>query len=286
MPPGESFDERVFAAAAALAERGVSAPHALFFLGTGAGVLPGRLEEARRLPLSLAPGVPAAWGEALLHYGELNSLPVWVIEDAPADADDGEPAWAAAFPVWLAAAAGAVSLIHTAAGSALDLGADSLALGTLALVSDHLNLSGATPLIGLGKTRLGPMFPDQTMLHDQRLRAQALALCRRLGLAAREVVAVGTLGPAIETPAERRWFARAGGAVSVQRLATTLLAAAHAGLGALCVVAVTHAGDGPVDIGQAASISAELAPALDDLLVELARHAVAEAVADLERESG
>ena len=175
-PPGESFDERVFAAAAALAERGVSAPHALFFLGTGAGVLPGRLEEARRIPLSLAPGVPAAWGEALLHYGELNSLPVWVIEDAPADADDGEPAWAAAFPVWLAAAAGAVSLVHTAAGSALDLGADSLALGTLALVSDHLNLSGATPLIGLGKTRLGPMFPDQTTLHDRRLRAQALAI--------------------------------------------------------------------------------------------------------------
>ena len=221
-----------------------------------------------------------------MHYGELESLPVWLIEDAPEDAPDGEPPWAAAFPVWLAAAAGAVSLVHTAAGSALDLGADSLALGTLALVSDHLNLSGATPLVGLGKTRLGPMFPDQTQLHDRRLRAQALAIAARLGLAAREVVAVGTLGPAIETPAERRWFARAGGAVAVQRLATTLLAAAHAGLGALCVVAVTHAGDGPVDIAQAASISAELAPALDDLLAELARHVVSAALAELERESG
>ena len=286
MQPATSFDERVFGAAAGLAERGVPGPHALFLLGTGTGVLPGRLENGRRIPLSHAPGVPASWSEALLHYGELESLPVWLIEDAPEDAPDGEPPWAAAFPVWLAAAAGAVSLVHTAAGSALDLGADSLALGTLALVSDHLNLSGATPLVGLGKTRLGPMFPDQTQLHDRRLRAQALAIAARLGLAAREVVAVGTLGPAIETPAERRWFAHAGGAVAVQRLATTLLAAAHAGLGALCVVAVTHAGDGPVDIARTASISAELAPALDDLLAELARHVVSAALADLERESG
>jgi hypothetical protein len=51
-------------------------------------------------------------------------------------------------------------------------------------------------------------------------------------------------------------------------------------------VAVTHAGDEPVSIAEATSISAELAPALDDLLCELARHAVSDALTDLERGGG
>ena len=283
MNPPASFDDRVFAAAATLSERGVPAPAALVFLGTGCGVLPGRLEAGARLPLSVCEDVPPAWSESLLHHGRLNGLPVWLLEDAPADTDGRQPAWTEAFPIWLAAASGAVTLIHTAAGSALDLGPASLPVGTLGLVSDHLNLSGTTPLLGLGETRLGPMFPDQTLLHDRRLRASALAICGRLGLAAREVVAACTRGPALETPAERRWYAHAGGAVSVQRLATTLVAAAHAGLGTLSIVLVTHAGDGAVDIARVAAVSSELAPAVDDLLWEIARTVEAEALADLER---
>ena len=278
-----SFDDRVFEACAALTERGALAPHALFFLGTGAGVLPGRLEAAGRLPLAVADSTPAAWRETLLHFGHLGGLPVWLIEDAPLDTDGTEPAWERAFPVWLAAAAGAVTLVHTSAGSALDTGAASLPVGTLALVSDHLNLSGSTPLVGLGNSRLGPMFPDQTLLHDRALRTSARGVCERLGLSAREVVAAGTVGPSLETPAERRWFTRAGAEVSVQRLATTLIAAAHAGLGTLAVVLVTHSGDGPIDIARVAATSTELAPALDDLLWELARSVEAEATAELER---
>ena len=279
-----SFDERIFAASGELSDRGVPAPHALFLLGTGTGVLPGRLEQSGRMPLAISDSVPQAWRESLLHYGNLNGLPVWLLEDAPEDTDGTEPAWEAAFPIWLAAASGAVTLIHTSAGSALDRGPDSVPIGTLALASDHLNLSGGSPLIGLGDTRLGPMFPDQTLLHDRRLRASALAACGRLGLAAREVVVAGTRGPSIETPAERRFYALAGAEVSVQRLATSLVAAAHAGLGTLAIVLVTHTGDAPVDIAEVASVSSELAPALDDLLWEVARNVESEAMADLERE--
>lgn len=282
-----SFDDCVFEAASALSERGVLAPHALLLLGTGTGVLPGRLADAGRLPLSVAASTPPAWREALLHHGTLGGLPVWLLEDAPADTEAGRPAWEAAFPVWLAAASGAVTLIHTSAGSALPRtqGAE-LRVGTLALVKDHLNLSGTSPLVGLGETRLGPMFPDQTGLHDARLRGSAAATCARLGLATCEVVAAGTRGPTLETPAERRYHALAGADVSVQRLATTLVAAAHAGLGTLAIVLVTHAGDERVDIARVAAVSSELAPALDDLLWELARNVEGEAMADLERGAG
>jgi purine-nucleoside phosphorylase len=279
-----TFDDAVFDSVAALRERGVPAPHALLLLGTGVGVLPGRIESGARIPLEVASDLPSAWEGSLLHYGELQGLPVWMLEDAPADPSPDDPPWAAAFPIWLAAAAGASTLIHTTAGSALDAGQDSLPVGSFALLSDHINLSGRTPLLGLGETRLGPLFPDQTTVHDRLLREAALGICEQLGLAGIEAVGVCTTGPTLDTPAERRWFASTGALVSAQRLATPLLAAAHAGLGTLSIVLVTNAGDDAVDIAQVAAVSNELAPALDDLLFALAAEAQQRAMDDLERE--
>lgn len=278
-----AFDEVVFGAAGKLRERGAIAPRALFLLGTGVGVQPGRLEAGGRLPLEGAEGVPHAWREAVLHHGTFHGLPAWLLEDAPGAPEVGDEPWAEPFPVWLAAAAGASTLIHTSAGCALEAGAGAPVVGSLALLSDHVNLSGSSPLVGLGDTRLGPLFPDQTQLHDHRLRATGLRLCERLGIAGVEAIAACAPGPALETPAERRWFARAGAQVSAQRLAPTLLAAAHAGLGTLAVVLVVSEGDGAVDIARVSAVATEMAPALDDFLWELAGDVQRSALDDLEQ---
>lgn len=277
------LDAAVFQAQAALEAKGVGAPTALLFSSTGLGLLPARLEGGRRIPLARVEGVPAAWQGATLHWGDFNGLPIWMIDDEPRDPGVDDPAWHAAFPVWLAAAAGASALLHTSAGHALSsepgVGAP---LGALALVRDHVNLSGASVLVGLGESRLGPIFPDQTQVHDAHLRRAARAVASRLGLVGVEVVAACTLGPSIDTPAERRWFAAAGAGVAVQRLATPILAAAHAGLGSLCIVVVSDAGDGPLDIARVAATSGRVAPALDDFLWTLAAEVQREAHGRLE----
>lgn len=249
-------------------------PAALFLMGTGAGLLPGRLEGGGRLPLDQLPGVPAPWREGLLHWGTFNGLPSWILEDATDSPDFASEPWERAFPCWLAAAAGAATLVHTCAGSALPAAdgeaGETLPVGTLALVSDHINLSGGSPLQGLGASNLGPMFPDLSGLHEAALRHIALAVGERLGLHCAEAVAACTLGPTLDTPAERRWFARAGASVAVQGLADPLIASAHAGLSALGIVVVVDAGDGPVDLPRILAASRATAPALDDLLWELA----------------
>jgi purine-nucleoside phosphorylase len=273
------LDAAVFQAQAALEAQEVAAPTALFLSATGLGLLPARLEGARRLPLAGIPGVPAIWRQAILHWGRFNGLSAWMLDDDPADQDAGSPAWEQAFPVWLAAAAGASALVHTSAGHGLTAGC---AVGTLGLVSDHLNLSGASVLVALGESRLGPIFPDQTQVHDVHLRRAAKSAAGRLGLVAAECVAACTLGPSIDTPAERRWFAASGADVAVQRLAVPILAAAHAGLGSLCVVVVTDAGEGPLDIAKVAATAGRIAPALDDFLWTLASDVQREAQARLE----
>ena len=267
-PTTNPLDEAALLARAALVRAGALQPCALFLLATGTGMLPGRLERAGRAPLTNVAGVPPCWSECVLHWGDFHGLPVWMLEDAAREAGRGDPAWHAAFPVWLAACAGASTLIHTAAGCALG-SRDAAPLGTLAFVRDHINASGSTQLLGLGESRLGPLFPDQTRLHDGALRSAALAAARRLGLAGREVVAACTLGPALETPAERAFFARAGADVAVQNLATPLLAAAHAGLGVLALVVVVQGGAEQIDVAHIASAARAMAPALDDLLWEL-----------------
>jgi purine nucleoside phosphorylase len=275
-----ALDRAAEVARAALGRAGAPQPCALLLLATGAGQLPGRLERAGRTPLSRIAGVPECWSECVLHWGELRGLPVWMLDDAARESGPSDPAWHAAFPVWLAASAGASTLIHTSAGAALAR-EEAPRVGTLALARDHVNLSGTTPLLALGESRLGPLFPDQTQLHDGALRRAALDAAREIGVDAREVVVACSLGPALETPAERAFFARAGADVSVQRLATPLLAAAHAGLGVLAIIVVVQDSAASLDLARITSASRALAPALDDLLWEIAASAQVQARAQL-----
>lgn len=274
------LDSGVAQALGALEARKLTRPAALYLLSTGVGVLAGRLESAGRLPFSKLDGTPRAWSDTLLHHGLLHGLPVWLVENSPLDRECGEDEWQRAFPLWLAAAAGASTFVHTSSGSSLDeLAAPP---GTLALLSDHVNLSGTTPLLGLGGSRLGAQFPDLSRVHDGELRAAALGLAKQLGLAAAEFVGACSAGPTLETPAERRWMARCGAQVAAQDLAAPLIAAAHAGLGGLSIVVVVHSGDGAIDIAKVAARAEALAPGLDDLLARLAQDVQRRARARLE----
>jgi purine-nucleoside phosphorylase len=274
------LDDCVAAAASQLEEEGVIAPQILFLLGTGTGTLTSALLGARQTLLGQIEGVPVIWGEQTLHSGRMGGIPVWLLEDAPGDLEfgegggPGEPPWERAFPVWLAAEMGARLCLFTAAGGSL---VPDLRPGQLAVVRDHINLSGTTPLLGLGQTRLGPLFPDQSELHHPGLRSVAQERATERGIALSPRIAACVQGPALSTPAERAWFASTGAELFAQGIAGPLLACAHAGLTALTLVAIT---DGPVQADQASSgealdmaelvASAErAAPALEDLIQSL-----------------
>lgn len=267
-----ALDASVRSAVASLELAGIQAPRALFLLATGGGLLPLRLARGAKASLGGLSGVPDAWRRATLHTGELAGTPVWIVEDAPGSPETGglasidDPAWVRGFPCWLAASAGASLLVHTSAGTAL---APEIEPGTFALVADHLNLSGRSPLTGLAASKLGPLFPDLSAFHHRELRAKAGAISAKLGLRAKEAVVACAIGPALETPAERRFFARAGAAVSVQGLEGPLLAAAHAGLRALAIVCVTDRGEEASDLARILARAEAMAPGLDELLAAL-----------------
>jgi purine-nucleoside phosphorylase len=271
LPEAPSLDDTVQGVHERLVERGVPAPEALFLLATGTDALADVLENAHEVELGEVEDVPAPWDGAVLHAGELQGLRLWALADVGGDpsAEACGPAWVSALPVWLAARAGAVLCLHASAGSALPDARVAVPAGGFALLSDHLNLSGRSPLLGVGESRLGPLFPDQSRVHHLGLRRAALHLAETRGHVAAEAVAACVAGPALETPSERRMLARLGADVAVQSLASPLVACAHAGLACLALVAITDAGEAPADVARLVERAVETAPVLEGFLVAL-----------------
>ncbi|MCP3920703.1 MAG: purine-nucleoside phosphorylase [bacterium] len=283
------LDDAVHDALCSLEDSALDSPDVLLWLGTGAGTLGGSLRRSRRLELHTIEGVPEPWADAELHSGDFGGTRVWLLDDAPGELEfgggnHGAPAWERAFPAWLAAQAGAHICVHTSAAMTLDVD-DAPELGTLAVASDHVNLSGRTPLLGLGQSRLGPLFPDQSRLHHEGLRRLALERARAGGIPLSEVVAACILGPTLTTPAERRWLSTSGAHVAAQGLAEPLIGCAHAGMAVLELIAVIDDGEHPVLMPELVQRAERCAPALEDLIAALAGD-LAEVAKALEEEQG
>jgi purine-nucleoside phosphorylase len=131
-----------------------------------------------------------------------------------------------AHAVRTAAAAGCRAVVLTSASGGIR---DGLEPGDIVVVSDHINLTGASPLVGA-------RFVDLSDLYSARLRA----LCRELDPQLHEGVYAGYWGPTFETPAEIRAYRTLG--ADIVGMSTVLEAiAAHAeGMEVLALSLVTN----------------------------------------------
>ncbi len=114
---------------------------------------------------------------------------------------EGHTARAVTAGVRFMAAVGVSKLILTnAAGTA---NPDFLP-GDWMMLTDHLNLTHTTPLLG------GPHFFDMSEVYSQRLRMAFAKNAREPGVMLHEGVYAGLLGPQYETPAEVRMLRHLG----------------------------------------------------------------------------
>lgn len=162
--------------------------------------------------------------------------------------------------VRLARAAGARTVVLTNAAGALDA---TFTPGDLMLVSDHVNLTGRNPLIGMA---LDNPFVDMMDAYSSRLRELFRAGAEpddRL----REGVYAGLLGPNYETPAEARYLRTIGAdAVGMSTVLETIVARAL-GLGVLGVSMITNVVAAPdTKHADVTNVAAACAPRLAGLL--------------------
>ena len=76
--------------------------------------------------------------------------------------------------------------------------------GSWMMITDHINLTGTTPLLGK------PAFIDLTEAYSPRLRENFQQSARKIDMVLHEGVYAGLLGPQYETPAEVRMLQKLG----------------------------------------------------------------------------
>lgn len=101
--------------------------------------------------------------------------------------------------------------------------------GDLVLIRDHLNLTGANPLMGTNDERLGTRFPDLTDLYSSDLRRLAAGVGNEVGVRLQEGVYAWLSGPTYETPAEIQMVNRMGGDLVGMSTVPEAIAVRHMG---------------------------------------------------------
>jgi len=242
-PAADPFEAAREAAAAIAAATGVERHDIALTLGSGWGATAGLIgETTAEVPAAQIPGFSASG--VLGHSGMLRSvlLPSGrraLVIGARTHYYEGHGVRRVVHSVRTAAAAGATVMVLTNGAGGIR---ESWKPGTPVLISDHINLTGATPLEG-------PTFVDLTDLYSSRIRA----IAREVDPTLDEGVYCQFWGPQYETPAEVRMAKAIGGHIVGMSTALEAIAARHAGMEVFGMSLITNlaAGISPAPLSHA-----------------------------------
>jgi purine-nucleoside phosphorylase len=229
-----SLHDRVLAAASAAAQQlDAEGVEVAVILGSGLASAADRLHDARSVAYATVPGFPeptvaghpgrilcGRWGgkRVLIFCGRVHAY-------------EGYPAAEIAFPVRVAATLGVHTMIVTNVSGGIE---PAYTVGEIVAIRDHLNLTGASPLVGPNDERLGPRFIDMSEPYAPALRGLAVTVAKEcFGAPLREGVYVAMPGPSYETPAEVRMLRILGADLVGMSTVHEVIAARHAGLAVL-----------------------------------------------------
>ncbi len=219
-----------------LSKTGIS-PTIGLILGSGLGAFADSLEDRLVLPYREIPHFPVshvAGHAGNLVFGRLGPHQVAVMQGR-VHYYEGHPMDTVVFPARVLVKLGCTRLVITNAAGGIS---PDLKPGDLALITDHLNQMGASPLRGPNFEELGVRFPDMTYLYDPKLREIATDAARHLGIPLKQGVYAAMPGPSYETPAEVRMLQTCGASMVGMSTVPEAIAAHHMGakiLGISCI---------------------------------------------------
>ena len=205
------------------------APKVGVVLGSGLGAFADTLDELIKVPYAELPHLPASKvvGHAgNLCFGRVRGVPV-VCMQGRVHLYEGHSVAHVVHGARTMALLGAKSILITNAAGGVDA---SWSAGDLMLMTDHLNLTGQTPLLGPNDDTLGPRFPDMTRAYDPELQDALRAVAKEANIAIREGVYAGLLGPTYETPAEVRMLRTLGAQAVGMSTVLEVIALRHMGI--------------------------------------------------------
>lgn len=252
---GAELDRRIGEAtdaisAALQATPDLAAPRFVAVLGSGLGGVVDLLDEEPRLRLGYAdiphvPVVSVAGHAGELVAGRAGGVP-GIVLSGRAHPYEGHSQRESTLLMRAVLALGPEVVVLTNAAGGLDPAFDA---GDVMLISDHINLSGDSPLLGPNLDRFGERFPAMTDAYDADLQRFALEASERTGIALRRGVYIMLSGPAYETRAEMRMLRSLGADAVGMSTAHETTVARHAGRRVLAFSLITNKATEDVEEG-------------------------------------
>jgi purine-nucleoside phosphorylase len=172
-------------------------------LGTGLGPLADEIKNPQKIDYADIPHFPRStvkFHAGKLVLGELAGKDLMVMQGR-FHYYEGQSMASITLPIRVMHQLGIRTLIVTNAAGGM---VEHLTPGTIALISDHLNLMGDNPLIGPYDEFLGERFVDMSEPYSLRLQALADGVAAKLGFALPRTIYAALSGPSFETRAELR----------------------------------------------------------------------------------
>jgi purine-nucleoside phosphorylase len=242
-PLAERLDETVLA----LRKRGLrEAPRIGVVLGSGLGDFGDALAGVVKVPYAELPHLRPSTVEGHsgnLCFGESSGVAT-VCMQGRLHLYEGHSVDAIVHGVRTMARLGAQVVLLTNAAGGLE---PTWSPGDLMAVTDQINLTGKSPLLGPNDASLGPRFVDMTHAYDAELRAALEDAARDASVTLRAGVYAGLLGPSYETPAEVRMLRSLGADAVGMSTVLEVLALRHMGVRVAALSCITNLAAGISD---------------------------------------
>ncbi|WP_147804841.1 purine-nucleoside phosphorylase [Alkalicoccus halolimnae] len=213
-------------------------PKAGLILGSGLGDLAEELDDAVVFPYEDIPHFPistVAGHKGQLVAGLLEGVPVLAMQGR-FHFYEGYSMQDVTFPVRVMHEAGCESLIVTNACGAMNT---EFSPGDLMIITDHINFTGANPLIGKNTEEFGPRFPDMSRAYDEGLVVHALDTASSLSIDVQQGIYAAVSGPSYMAGAELKMLQTCGADTVGMSTVPETIAAKHMGMNVLGISCIT-----------------------------------------------
>lgn len=227
-------------------------------LGSGLGILADEIEDAIKIDYTDIPHFPESTvegHEGKLVIGTLHGQPV-VAMQGRFHYYEGYSMQEVTFPVRVMKGLGVGTLLVTNACGGMNANFEP---GDLMIITDHLNMTGANPLIGPNESEFGPRFPDMSRAYTPELVNLAKETANKLNIQVQEGVYAGISGPTYMTPAELIMLRNLGGDTVGMSTVPEVIVASHMQMNVLGISCITDM-----------AIGEELEPLTHEQVVETA----------------
>jgi purine-nucleoside phosphorylase len=223
----------------AVQERHAARPTLGLILGSGLGAYADTLQCKTVIPFDELPNFPRSTVDGHsgnLVLGEAEGVPAAVLQGR-VHFYEGYTMTEVAFPVRVLGSLGIRQLIVTNAAGGIRM---DFRPGDLMLITDHINLMGANPLIGPNPGELGVRFPDMSEAYDGAMRQVAARVACDQGIPLQSGTYAGISGPSYETPAEIRMLRALGADAVGMSTVPEVIVANHMGIKVLGISCITN----------------------------------------------